>query len=767
MSNIAIEKTIRILVADDDHAILNTYQPIFSLAREKKDAQSSDLNTLAGSIFGTQGDAPLFANSPLPEFSYEIVQCCQGDEAVNMVKNAREEKRNFAVAFLNERIPTGPDGLWAAEQIRTIDPDIELVIMTRNSDLHPEEVTHRVPPLHKLLYMQKPFHQQEIMQFAAALGEKWLTKRDLEQANNDLLFANKDLQTEINAHKLTENKLLKREIQYRTVLESLPDPVMVCDNERRVTYLNSAFSRVLGWNLDETRGQILEFVPDDQLPENSLIFEKIRQGKTISGVETFLLTKDGDRIAVSISGASFFDDQRTLQGGIITIQDITERKKNEDEVRFIAFHDTLTGLPNRKSFYMRLEDKLANSPRRGEGERRQEIEVSCALLFLDLNKFKYVNDLLGHDAGDELLKIVAARIQSCMRKNDYLFRFGGDEFTIILGDLKHSSDVAKVAEKVKEAISRQIIINGHDLSISTSIGISMYPEDGEDVETLVKNADMAMYAAKNTKEGYHFFTEEINRAVLERMKMENSLRTALHDDQFRVYYQQLVDKSGRIVGAEALVRWLHPEMGLIKPAEFMPLAEETGAIVPIGKWVLHTACEQVKRWHDMGYEDFYVVVNLSPRQFTDPNLVETVEQALQMAEIPPHCLKLEVTESSIMNDPGQASETIQLIRDKGIHFAIDDFGTGYSSLSYLKKFPIDSLKIDRSFVKNTLSNKDDQNIIKTIVAMAASLDMNTVAEGVENIDQHEFLISQGCQTIQGYYHGRPISAKKFGALLDG
>ncbi len=448
-----------------------------------------------------------------------------------------------------------------------------------------------------------------------------------------------------------------------------------------------------------------------------------------------------------------------------TIRDITESKLTEEEVRFIAFHDTLTGLPNRKSFYMRLEDKLANSPRPIDAERRQKNVEKCMLLFLDLNKFKNVNDLLGHDAGDELLKVVATRIQSCLRKSDYLFRLGGDEFTIILDNIRHGSDAAKVAEKVQEAISHKIIIKGHDFYIDSSIGISVYPEDGKNVETLVKNADMAMYAAKNTGERYHFFTEEMNRKVLERMKLETNLRTALQDNQFKLYYQQFVDKTGQIVGAEALLRWFHPEMGLIGPTEFIPLAEETGVIVPIGKWVLKTACRQVKKWHDMGYKDFYVAVNLSPRQFNEPDLIETVDQTLEITGIPPHCLRLEVTESSIMDDPDQATQTMQLIRDKGIRFAIDDFGTGYSSLSYLKQFPIDSLKIDRSFVKDSLTNKDDQEIIKTIIAMADGLNMNIVAEGIENEGQHDFLVSQGCQIMQGYYHGRPVSAKKFKMLL--
>ncbi|MCP4396656.1 MAG: EAL domain-containing protein [bacterium] len=756
---------IRILVADDDHAILDIYQRTLTPPRAEDTALFADLDALAGSLFGDPDADPQPATPIAPAFSYELVQCRQGDAAVDMVTDALEEQRPFAVAFLDVRMPPGPDGVWTAERIRTLDPHIELVMVTGYSDLHPEDIARRVPPAHKLLYIQKPFHPQEITQFAAALGTKWQTAWELRQAHNDLVIANEDLRTEIGARTRAEEALRKREAQYRTVLESAPDPVVVCDMERRVTYLNSAFSRVFGWTLNEMRGQTLEFVPTEHLPEAGSIFENIWQGATISGVETSRLTKGGGRVEVSISGAGFFDDLGTLQGSVITIQDITERKKTEEEVRFIAYHDTLTGLPNRKSFYVYLEDELAESHCRVRGERRRGNNRRWALLFLDLDKFKYVNDTLGHDAGDELLQVVATRIQTCLRKSDYLFRLGGDEFTVILNDLRHDTDVAKVAKKIREAVSRPCRIKDHDLYVGVSIGISVYPEDGENVEILVKNADMAMYAAKEEGHGYRFFTEEMNVKALERMQMESHLRTALHNDQFIVYYQPLVDKQHQIIGIEALLRWQHPEMGLISPAKFIPLAEETGAIMPIGKWVLHTACQQAKTWHDMGYTAFYVAVNLSTRQFKEPDLVETVEQALEATGLPSHCLRLEITESGIMDDPEQATRKMQLLRAKGILFAIDDFGTGYSSLSYLKRFPVDTLKIDRSFVMDSLTSKDDREIIKTIIAMARSLNMDIVAEGVETEGQHEFLTRQGCQMMQGYYHGRPVPPEKFETML--
>jgi diguanylate cyclase (GGDEF)-like protein/PAS domain S-box-containing protein len=580
----------------------------------------------------------------------------------------------------------------------------------------------------------------------------------------ELTLANTQLQNEIIEHKRTAEALQKSEERYRIVLEAAPDPVVVYDIEKRVTYLNPAFSRIFGWTLDETRGHDLDFVPVEHLSENLLIFTKISHGEIISGIETSRLTREGNRVQVGISGAGFFDAQGKLQGSVITIQDITERKKTEEEIRFIAYHDILTGLQNRKSFYIRLENKLAHlsgqvSEKRHKGEK-------WAILFLDLDKFKYINDTLGHDVGDELLKLVAGRLQGCLRKSDHVFRLGGDEFTILLSDISNDTDIAKVAEKIRVEIAQPYFIKNQEIYITVSIGVSIYPDDGQGVETLVKNADMAMYAAKEENEGYRFFTEEMNQRILERMKLESSLRIALQQNQFVIHYQPLVNEANQIVGMEALLRWCHPNLGLINPSQFIPLAEETGAIVPIGKWVLHTACQQTKKWYDMGYTALYVSVNLSTRQFKEPDLIETVEQILEATGILPVCLNLEITESSIMENPEEAIATITHLRAKGIHFSIDDFGTGYSSLVYLKRFPIDALKIDRSFVLDSGVNKGDQEIIKMIISMAQNLNMETVAEGVETKEQMDFLINHGCHTLQGFYLGWPVPADKFEEMLQ-
>ncbi len=669
----------------------------------------------------------------LEDLDCHMFKVTSGPEALRLVLT-----HHFALVLLDVQMP-GMDGFEVAELMRGNKETQHIPIIFVTAISKEQRHVFKGYEIGAVDYLFKPLDANILKSKAKVFIELHRQKRLLEQQ---------------------AETLRKSEEKHRTVLESVPDPVAVYDMDGRMTYVNPAFSRVFGWTLNESRGQDIDFVPGEHLPDANLIFEKITRGETISGIETCRLTKDEKRVEVSISGAGFFDSHGTLQGSVITIQDITKRKQTEEEIKFLAYHDILTGLPNRKSFYMCLEDELDWDG----SERRRPEGYKWALLFLDLDKFKDVNDTLGHDAGDDLLKVMAGRLRNCVRKSDSVFRLSGDEFTILLNDLS-DTDVVKVTEKIREAVSRPCCIKGHELYVTVSIGISVYPDDGEDVETLVKNADMAMYAAKEERQGYRFFTEEMHRKALERMRLERSLRTALQDNQFVMYYQLLVDGKTQIVGMEALLRWHHPELGLVNPSKFIPLAEETGAIIPIGKWVLHTACQQVRKWHDMGHTRIYVAVNLSTRQFQEPDLVEMVEQALEATGLPSDCLKLEVTESGIMEHPEDAIVKMKLLRAKGIHFSIDDFGTGYSSLSYLKRFPINTLKIDRSFVMDVPTNQDDQEIIKTIISMARNLSLNTVAEGVETQEQQDFLTQQGCHTMQGYYFGRPVPAEQFENLL--
>jgi diguanylate cyclase (GGDEF)-like protein/PAS domain S-box-containing protein len=561
---------------------------------------------------------------------------------------------------------------------------------------------------------------------------------------------------DITAQKQAEEALRDSERRHRVVLESAPDPIVVYDVEGRVTYLNPAFSRIFGWSLEEVRGRKLDFVPVENWPETAIMIQMVKRGETFSGIETRRLTKDGRVIDVSISGGIYVDSKGHCQGSVVTLQDITVRKLTEEQLRFIAYHDPLTGLPNRKSFYERLEELLNQSGR--------DAGHCFGLLFLDLDRFKYINDTLCHDVGDLLLKQVGYRLEDNLRKTDHVFRLGGDEFTIILSSLSHDFDAAKVAEKLLEVIAQPYQIKGHLLYVSTSIGISIYPADGKTVEALVRNADTAMYEAKKDENRYRFFTAEMNNKALLRLQMENLLRVALDKDQFTLHYQPLVDDGRGIVGVEALLRWSSPELGEVGPELFIPVAEETGLIVSLGEWVLNQACRQVKAWQEAGRADLYVAVNLSPRQFRHKGLVQTIARILGETGLAPACLKLEVTESSVMENPEEAIAKMRHLHSLGLRFAIDDFGTGYSSLSYLKRFPVETLKIDRSFVQELASSSDDEEIVKTIIAMARNLNIETLAEGVETDEQRRFLLKQGCQKMQGFLFGRPLPPEEIERL---
>jgi diguanylate cyclase (GGDEF)-like protein/PAS domain S-box-containing protein len=556
-----------------------------------------------------------------------------------------------------------------------------------------------------------------------------------------------------------EEAVRESEERHRKVLETAPDPMVVRDAEGLVTYINPTFTRVFGWTLEEKQGRRLDNIPKEHMPETLRMRASIENGESFSGIETRRLTKDGRLVDVSVSGAVFFDAQGRRRGSVTTLQDITQRKTAEAELKYVAYHDILTGLPNRKSFYMRLEDILNQSQRRLAND-------TWALLFLDLDKFKHINDSLGHDVGDGLLKAAARRIKACLRRSDYIFRLGGDEFTIILTNLTHDTDVAKVARKILDSVAKPYSIKGHEFYTAASIGISVFPNDGLDVEILVKNADMAMYVAKEEGNSFRFFTAEMNVKALERIKLEGNLRNAVERGEFLLHYQPLVDESRKIMGMEALIRWVHPELGLIPPARFIGLAEETGVIISIGEWVLRTACARARAWQLLWGRDLYIAVNLSARQFRDPLLVETIRKVLDDTGLRPDLLRLEVTESCVMENPEDAIAKMESLRAIGIRFSIDDFGTGYSSLSYLKRFPIDTLKIDRSFVTDSMENSSDREIIKTIISMARNLHIETVAEGVETAEQQEFLCGQGCSMMQGFYFGRPMPEDEFEDLFE-
>jgi diguanylate cyclase (GGDEF)-like protein len=435
-----------------------------------------------------------------------------------------------------------------------------------------------------------------------------------------------------------------------------------------------------------------------------------------------------------------------------------EKNKADERIEYLASHDSLTNLPNREMFNGLLRRTIDAAHR----TRRR-----FALLFIDLDRFKIINDSLGHDAGDMLLVEIAGRLRSALRSSDVVARLGGDEFVVILEEAAERHDVERVAGELLSVLGQPLLLSGHECQTTASIGIAMYPADGSDIQALTKNADMAMYLAKEDgKNGFRFFTREIKAQSIERLTLEAALRRALERDQFSLHYQPKVDMaSGKITGVEALLRWMHPELGTIAPGQFIPLAEETGLIVPIGRWVLKEACAQNMAWQRRGLRPVTMAVNLSPRQFADAHLLHDVDEALLASGMSPVLLQLEVTESMVMRNVSRAIKVLDAVQSRGIRLAIDDFGTGYSSMSLMKQFPIDTIKIDRSFVRDLPNDSEDQAITQAIISMGKALGMTIIAEGVETVEQETFLRNHACDEMQGFLFSKPLPARQMADLL--
>ena len=434
-----------------------------------------------------------------------------------------------------------------------------------------------------------------------------------------------------------------------------------------------------------------------------------------------------------------------------------DRERYEARIEYLATHDDLTGLPNRTLIRDRISQGIARARREG---------TQLAVMFLDLDRFKVVNDAYGHPTGDALLRAAARRLTKLVREGDTVARLGGDEFVVLLPDLRRSADAYVVAQKILDAFEQGLPAAGHDVHVNTSIGVALFPQDGIDVDGLITSADVAMYRSKELGGAmYQFFNSEMSRETLRRVELETQLRRALPQKELAVRYQPKVDiRGGHITGCEALLSWNHPS-GAVPPSQFIPVAEESGLIVPIGDWVLRTACAQNKAWQDAGLKAVPIAVNVSARQFLRQDVVAWVMNTLAATQLPPELLELELTESVIAEDPDKVAAAMRELRHHGVKFSIDDFGTGYSNLSYLKRFPVDSLKIDHSFVKNVGTAADDEAISLAVISLAHTLRLKVIAEGVETTEQRDFLHRHGCDEMQGYLFSRPLATRDFGAML--
>lgn len=549
---------------------------------------------------------------------------------------------------------------------------------------------------------------------------------------------------------ITQRKIAEQSLYLAAqVFENSREAIMIADKNQRIISLNHAFIEMTGYSEQELVGNTPHIYSAD-LHDSAFYDDVWNQINAVDHWQGEIWDKrrDGSIYPAWVSITAFRDANNNVSNYMSIISDITQRKKSEEYTRHLAEHDFLTDLPNRVLLLDRLGQALAAANRNG---------TQLAILFLDLDRFKNINDTLGHHIGDKLLQAVAMRLKKCVRGIDTVSRQGGDEFVVMLADIGGVEQAATIAEYIMNALSEPYKIEGNECIITTSIGISTYPNDGEDMDTLIKNADIAMYHAKeNGRSSYQFFNKDMNARIVKRLTIETNLQQALNNNEFVLQYQPEIDiASGRMVGAEALIRWQHPEQGMLTPTSFISIAEDSGLIVPIGDWVLRTACRQARLWQDQGWY-LVIAVNVSIAQLRQKNLLQKIKEALQLAGLAPEYLELEISESHVLEGNSHLVDVLNAIKALGVKLAIDDFGTGYSSLSYLKKLPVHKIKIDQSLVHSITSDPDDTAIIYATIMMAKNLKLKVIAEGVETPAQLEFLQTQGCDQYQGNFMSKPM-----------
>ncbi|GGC05358.1 GGDEF domain-containing protein [Oxalicibacterium flavum] len=558
-----------------------------------------------------------------------------------------------------------------------------------------------------------------------------------------------------------DEALREAERRYRSIFENAIEGIYQSTPDNGYLAVNPALARMYGY---DSPGELISTLRDIEHqvyvdPQRRVEFMRLmEQHGVVTNFESRIHRRNGEIIWISENARAVHNSAGKLLFFEGTVEAITERKLYEAEIQFQATHDALTGLPNRTLLHDRMQQAILHSQRYGN---------LTAIAFLDLDQFKFINDSLGHQVGDELLKITAQRLTSCLRDSDTVARQGGDEFVLLLTSQPNEESVTQTMQRVLHEVAQPWKANDLDFQITCSIGVTLYPNDGRDIETLLKHADSAMYKAKELgRNNFQYFAAEMNTSVTDRLELLNRLRQAIPNDEFALHYQPKLNlRTGRIIGVEALIRW-HTPGGMVSPGSFIPLAEETGLIIPIGEWVLRTACRQNREWQKAGYAPIPISVNLSPRQLARGDIVELVARVLQETGLDARYLELEITESVMATDVDKSFAMLTQLRALGVKISLDDFGTGYSSLSYLKRFPVDTLKIDQSFVRDIATSQDSAAIVKAIISLGHNLNLNVLAEGIETAAQSQFLQQNGCDEGQGYLMSRPIPTREFLNLLS-
>jgi diguanylate cyclase (GGDEF)-like protein/PAS domain S-box-containing protein len=698
-----------------------TQQTILLIQDDAADAQA------VRDALASSGDAP---------FTLEWVRhCSEGLERLALAKDSGQTSMGIAAVMLDLFLADSR-GIATFDRVFEADPLVPILVLIAA-------------------------HSAEVAELAVQRGaQDFLLKERL-----DNYWLPKALRNMVERAAIS-NALFEEKERADVTLNSIGDAVMSTDERCNVTYLNLVAETLTGWPRAEAAGRPVEEVfhivdADSREIVGNPMALAIRENRTVGLTPNCILVRrDGIEAAIEDSAAPIHNKQGSVTGAVMVFHDVSTARAVSLRMSYLAQHDGLTDLPNR----IMLNDRLAQAIAMA---RRHQHKL--ALLFLDLDHFKHINDSLGHSVGDLLLQSVAKRLLGCVRSSDTVSRQGGDEFVVLLSEVAHAADAGLSAENILRSLDQPHLAEEHEIHITGSIGIVTFPDDAEDADTMLKCADLAMYQAKATgRNNYQFFKSELNVSAMEHQNIEHGLRRALERVEFELHFQpQMNLETGAIAGVEALLRWHHPARGLLCPIDFMSVAEQSGLIVPMGRWVLREACRQAKAWENLGFLPIRIAVNVSAVELRSKHFVEGVQAALTDTGLLPRHLELELTETFLMQDSSATATVLRAIKGLGVQLALDDFGTGYSSLSYMRRFPIDALKIDQSFVRDLTTDPDDASIVGAVINMGHSLHMRVVAEGVETAEQALILREQACPEGQGYYFGRPLNAEAISALRYG
>lgn len=729
----AQEKLKRILLIDDSVEIHEDFRKILL------SNTSSSLNEEEAILFGSNDQQNVHS------VTYRLDSAYQGQEALLLIQKSLLENDPYALAFVDMRMPPGWDGVETIKRIWEVDPSIQMVICSAYSDHSWEDISQELGHSDNLIILKKPFEVIEITQLAMALTKKWELVAHLHT-----LVKNRTSELE-HLHALTQ-----------ATLEATEEGILAVGLNQKVLIHNDNFLKQWEIKKEEVTGNDANTLFD-------LLAKKVENPAHFVAVMNKLSDepKSQDNKEWQLKSGyilELYTEPQYLHGEIIGVvysfRDITERKAMETQLLHQATHDILTGLPNRALLQDRINQTLVHAKR---------FNLLMGVLLVDLDHFKEVNDTFGHNTGDALLKAQADKLSSFVRENDTVARLGGDEFVVVLASEPNEQYFSRTVQKLLELFVVPCHIDGHDIVSTVSIGVSIYPKDGQDATTLLKNADAALYHSKESgRNRFQFYLEQFNQLTLEHAEIQTALSQALQKNELSLDYQPLLDlKSGKIIGIEALLRWHHPTLGNVLPEKFLPVAEESGLILPIGEWVLKTACAQTKIWHDTSaFPNIKISVNISPKQFHQKSFATILSKILKETGIKPESLELEVAENLMMEKTEEVREKMKSLKALGIRFAIDDFGRGYFSLNNLKHFPFDTVKIDKIFMSNVVKDADHSSIVKAIIGMTKKMGVGVLAEGVEDKEQVDFLRKHHGQEVQGYYFSKPLSQQACTELLN-